>query len=71
MQDEFHKNPRFVGLKFPESIAKPETLERRYASKMGDVELSLMKGLLDMDYRRRLNAHEALMHPYFDDIREP
>ena len=38
---------------------------------MGDVELSLMKGLLEMDYRRRLNAHEALMHPYFDDIREP
>ena len=36
---------------------------------MGEVELSIMKGLLEMDPRKRLTAKQALQHPYFDDIR--
>ena len=31
--ESFNKNPRFVGLKFPE-IAKPETLEKRYMTSL-------------------------------------
>lgn len=34
------------------------------------MELSLMGGLLDMNHNRRFNAQEALMHEYFDDIRD-
>jgi len=30
-----------------------------------------MNGLLNMDPSKRLTAYEALMHPFFDDIREP
>jgi cyclin-dependent kinase-like len=31
--ESFNKNPRFVGLKFPE-ITKPETLEKRYMTSL-------------------------------------
>lgn len=51
-------------------MSKPETLEKRYAGKMSEVDLSLMRGLLDMDHRHRFTAYDALMHAYFDDIRE-
>lgn len=30
-----------------------------------------MKGLLEMDPAKRLSAEQAIMDPYFDDIREP
>lgn len=48
LQEEFQRNPRFVGLKFPD-VSKPETLEKRYIGKMGREELNLMGGLLEMD----------------------
>ncbi len=70
LQEEFKKNPRFIGLKFPD-IGKPETLERKYVGKLSKKALSLMKGLLNMDPRERFDSYEALMHPYFDEVREP
>jgi cyclin-dependent kinase-like len=33
LQEEFIKNPRFIGLKFPD-VSKPETLEKRYLGRM-------------------------------------
>jgi serine/threonine protein kinase len=30
-----------------------------------------MNGLLEMDPSKRFTAYEALMHPFFDDIRDP
>ena len=56
-------------MKFPD-VSKPETLEKRYLNKMSGQEIDLMKGLLNMNPRVRLQASDALMHPYFDDIRE-
>ena len=38
----FIKNPRFLGMKFPE-INKPETLERRYLCKLSKKALNIMK----------------------------
>lgn len=64
----FSKNPRFLGLKFPD-VSKPETLEKRYVGKMSRKALSLMNGLLRMNPKDRLIGLKALMHPYFDDIR--
>jgi cyclin-dependent kinase-like len=69
LQEEFQKNPRFIGLKFPD-VTKPETIDKRYVGKMSLEELDLMAGLLEMDPTKRLTAYEALMHPYFDDIRD-
>lgn len=64
----FSKNPRFLGLKFP-NISKPETLEKKYVGKMSKKALSLMNGLLRMDPSKRLVGIKALTHPYFDEIR--
>ena len=64
----FQKNPRFVGMRFPE-IARPETIERRYLGKMSKKAVSLMKGLLHLSPESRFTAMEALQHSFFDDIR--
>lgn len=69
LQEEFNKNPRFVGLKFPD-ISKPETLKRRYLGKMDDVALEVLQGLLRLDPGQRVSAAECLAYPWFDDIRE-
>ena len=51
----FQKNPRFIGMKFPE-VTKPETLERRYLGKLSKKALNFMKSLLKMDPRERLTG---------------
>ena len=53
--ESFNKNPRFVGLKFPE-IVKPETLEKRYMTSLSTKALQLMIGLLKMDPAERLTG---------------
>lgn len=65
----FLKNPRFLGMKFPE-ISKPETLERRYIGKLSKKALSFMKILLKLEPSERLTCVEALQHPYFEGMRE-
>jgi cyclin-dependent kinase-like len=52
-------------------VSKPETLEKKYTGKLSRKALSLMIGLLKMDPRQRLTGEQALMHEYFDDVREP
>ena len=70
-QNEFFcKNPRFIGMKFPD-VVNPETLEKRYVGKLSSKALSLMNGLLRIDPAQRLTGLEALAHPYFDGIRDP
>ena len=68
-KEMFAKNPRFVGLRFPD-ISKPETLEKHYVGKINKKGIDLMNGLLEMDPHKRLTALEALAHPYFDGIRD-
>ena len=69
LQEKFDSNPRFVGLRFPET-GKPETLEKKYVGKMSTKALDLMKGMLTMEPTQRFTALECLEHPYFDDIRD-
>lgn len=52
-------------------MTKPETLEKKYSGKLSTKALSLMIGLLKMDPASRLTGEQALLHEYFDDIREP
>ncbi|CAG9323353.1 CDKL5_3 [Blepharisma stoltei] len=68
-QEIFQKNPRFIGLKFPE-ISRIETLERRYMGKLNKLALDFMEGLLRMDPNDRMSAAESLQHPFFGDLRE-
>jgi len=68
--ESFNKNPRFIGMSFPE-IKKPDTLEKRYTGKLSNNALSLMIGLLQMDPAERLTGEQALRHKYFDGIRDP
>ena len=63
----FIKNPRFIGMKFPE-IIQPETLERRYLGKISKKALNFMKNLLKMDSKERLSVEQALNHNYFSEI---
>ena len=53
--ESFNKNPRFVGLKFPD-ISKPETLEKKYSGKLSKNALSLMIGLLQLNPGDRLSG---------------
>ena len=55
LQDEFNRNTRYQGLKFPE-INHPETIEARYAPVMNDEEIDLMKKMLEMDPYQRITA---------------
>jgi cyclin-dependent kinase-like len=48
LQDEFNRNTRYQGLKFPE-ITHPETIEARYAPVMNDVEIDIIIKMLEMD----------------------
>mmetsp|Transcript_22688 Transcript_22688/g.40836 ORF Transcript_22688/g.40836 Transcript_22688/m.40836 type:complete len:633 (+) Transcript_22688:53-1951(+) len=66
-EEAFHKNPHLNGYKFPE-ISRPETLERHYLNKLDNVALSFMRGLLEMNPRKRMTIAEALQHPYFQDL---
>jgi serine/threonine protein kinase len=68
-EEEFRKNPRFIGLSFPD-VSKPETLQKHYIGKMSKKAISLMNGFLEMDPNKRISALEALAHPYFDGIRD-
>lgn len=67
--EEFKKNPRFIGLTFP-NVSKPETLQKHYIGKMSKKAISLMSGFLEMDPAKRITAIEAMAHPYFDGIRD-
>lgn len=68
-EEEFRKNPRFLGLSFPD-VSKPETLQKHYVGKMSKKAISLMCGFLEMDPAKRITALEAMAHPYFDGIRD-
>lgn len=63
------KNPRFVGVKLA-NVTKPETIEKRYLGKITKKGLSFLKLLLKMNPGERPSAGEAVMHSYFDDLRE-
>lgn len=65
--DVFYKNPRFVGLRFPD-MSRPETLEKRYLGKVTKRALLFMKQALTIDPSNRLTAAQALRHPYFEGL---
>ena len=61
--DKFYSNPIFQG-KTLLNITKPETLERKYLGKMNKQAINFMKGLLELDPKKRLNGNTVFKHPY-------
>ena len=60
----FYKNPIYEGKELLH-VSKPETLERRYISKLGPTAIDFMKGLLQLDPKKRLNSETVFKHKYF------
>ena len=67
-QEVFQKNPRYLGLKFPE-ISRLETIEKRFLKLEGKA-LDFLYRLLKMEPGERMTAAEALMHPYLNESYE-
>ena len=65
--EAFQKNPRYIGMKFPET-SKPETLEKKYLGKVSRKAMAFMKACLKMDPAQRITATEAVQHPYFEGL---
>ena len=60
----FYKNPIYEGKKLLE-VSKPESLDRKYMGKLGPTAIDFMKGLLQLDPRKRLNSETVFKHKYF------
>ena len=67
--DQFYSNPLFEGQHLL-NITKPETLERRYLGKLSKKAINFMKGLLELDPKRRLNGETVFEHPYLKGLAE-
>ena len=65
--DIFYRNPLYSGKKLLD-VEKPETLERRYMGKLPKIAISFMRGLLELDPKRRLNGKTVFSHPYFQGM---
>ena len=61
--DKFYSNPLFQGKNLL-NITKPETLERKYLGKLNKQAINFMKGLLELDPKKRLNGVTVFQHPY-------
>ena len=62
--DKFYSNPLFHGKNLL-NVPKPETLERKYLGKLSKQAINFMKGLLELDPKKRLNGKTVFQHPYF------
>ena len=65
----FYSNPIFEG-KVLGKFYRCETLEGRYFGKLNHLGINFLKGLLEFDVKKRLNAHSVFKHPYFKELVE-
>ncbi len=68
-REMFLHNPRFLGMKLPE-VGRAQTVARRYHGRISASQLSLLKGLTEMDENQRLTIEDAYEHSYFRSLRE-
>ena len=54
-QEHFLKNPKFIGMKFPE-IHSIDSIQRKYFGKIDKQGLDLLKRMLKMDPKQRITA---------------
>ena len=60
----FYKNPIYEGKEL-KHVSKVESLERKYMGKLGPTAIDFMKGLLQLDPKKRLNSETVFKHKYF------
>ena len=65
----FYANPIYSGKDLLE-VDKPETLEWRYLGKLQKNAINFMKGLLELDPKKRLNGVTVFQHPYLAKLVE-
>ena len=65
----FLRNPRFLGLKFPD-MSRPETLQRKYVGKLTKKAYNMMSLFVKMDPKDRPTGEDCLEDPYFHGLRE-
>ena len=65
----FLRNPRFLGLKFPD-MSRPETLQRKYVGKLTKKAYSMMSLFVNMNPKDRPTGETCLEDPYFHGLRE-
>ena len=63
-QETFYSNPIYQGKNLL-NITKPETLERKYFGKLNKQAINFLKGLLELEPKKRLNENNVFQHPYF------
>ena len=69
IKELFFSNREFRQMRL-KNIKNPETLEKRYKRRIKNDDLSFMKGLLEPSPAKRLTARQAIMHEYFDELRD-
>ncbi|CEG65744.1 Putative CMGC/GSK protein kinase [Rhizopus microsporus] len=62
-------NPNYTEHKFP--IIKPHPLAKVFRSRTPPEAIDLLSHILQYDPRKRLTASEAMVHPFFDELRNP
>ena len=67
--ETFYSNPIYAGKNLL-NVEKPETLERRYMGILPKIAISFMKGLLELDPKKRLCGEKVFQHPYFASLVE-
>ena len=65
----FLRNPRFLGLKFPD-MTRPETLQRKYVGKLTKRAYSMMALFVKMNPKDRPTASDCLENAYFHGLKE-
>jgi cyclin-dependent kinase-like len=64
---QFLKNKRFAGLKFPD-MSHPETLQKRYMGTLSKRGIAFMTQCMLMKPQDRLSSRDAVVHPLFEDL---
>lgn len=65
----YEMNPKYNGAKLPD--LKGITLSRVLRGKASPEVVNFLETLLNYSPSRRLNAYQALQHPFFDELRRP
>ena len=69
--DMFYDNPLYNG-KDLLKVSRPESLERKYMGKLGPTAIDFLKGLLQIDPKKRINDETVFKHKYFTSfMKEP
>lgn len=69
-KEEIHAmNPNYTEFKFPQIKAHPWT--KVFSKRMPPDAIDLVSRLLQYAPQKRFNAHQAMTHPFFDELRDP